>query len=94
MLTGHYVYIETSAVIQGSYARLISQEQPATTLYPACQVVFYYHMFGFSIGTLRLAVERLDGSPHQVHGTFWFLGVLPACGEKQEVGLINLAVYM
>ena len=51
-VVGHYVYIETSAPARpGFQARLISESLSYAT--HSC-VTFYYHMYGSTIGTLRL----------------------------------------
>ncbi|XP_066300036.1 MAM and LDL-receptor class A domain-containing protein 1-like [Branchiostoma lanceolatum] len=60
---GKYLYIETSSPRQpGDIARLISPSYPATT--GQC-VKFWYHMYGTSIGMLRVYMRSLNvqGNP-------------------------------
>jgi hypothetical protein len=64
--TGQYVYIETSKQTQGVYAKLISPKQNSTIGYPDCQLIFYYHMYGYAIGILSVELQRLDGSADEI----------------------------
>ena len=52
MITGYYLYIETSTGLIGNKAILISpQFQQA---YSTCQLKFSYHMYGSTIGSLTV----------------------------------------
>ena len=53
--TGHYIYIETSGIPDGSIARLESPFFKQSGY--ACEMSFAYSMFGQGIGTLEVTLE-------------------------------------
>lgn len=58
LVTGYYLYIETSTGLIGNKAILISpQFQQA---YSTCQLKFSYHMYGSTIGSLTVYLN--DGA--------------------------------
>ena len=70
-VAGHYMYIETSAPRkQGDKARLLSEDFSATTTRGRC-VKFWYHMYGNTIGTLRVLVKT--GAGNQSETVVWEL---------------------
>ena len=65
------MYIETSAPRQqGDKARLLSEEFSPTSSSGRC-VKFFYHMFGNTIGTLRVLVKT--GPGNQSETAIWEL---------------------
>ena len=61
-VSGHYMYIETSAPRkQGDKARLLSEDFEPTSSRGRC-VKFWYHMYGATIGTLRILVKTGPGN--------------------------------
>lgn len=70
-VAGHYMYIETSAPRKkGDKARLLSEDFSPTTIRGRC-VKFWYHMFGSTIGTLRVLVKT--GPGNQSETAIWEL---------------------
>lgn len=70
-VSGHYMYIETSAPRkQGDKARLLTEDFGPTTVRGRC-VKFWYHMFGATIGTLRILVKT--GPGNQSETAIWEL---------------------
>lgn len=68
---GHYMYIETSAPRRkGDKARLLSEDFSPTTIRGRC-VKFWYHMYGATIGTLRVLVKT--GPGNQSESIIWEL---------------------
>ena len=54
-MEGYYLYIETSTGLVGNKAVLVSpQYQQTFTRVSPCQLSFWYHMYGSSIGTLSV----------------------------------------
>ena len=65
------MYIETSSPRkQGDKARLLSEDFSPTTTRGRC-VKFWYHMFGNTIGTLRVLVKT--GAGNQSETVIWEL---------------------
>ena len=58
LLTGYYLYIETSTGIVGSKAVLVSPQYQQA--YSNCKLKFSYHMYGSTVGSL--AVFLNDGT--------------------------------
>lgn len=92
------MYIETSAPRkQGDKARLLSEEFSATTFHGRC-VKFWYHMYGATIGTLRVLVKTGPGNQSEtaiweLSGNFgdqWYSGQAPvSSGVMYQVTLFN-----
>ena len=82
---GYYVFIETSSPRrQGDKARLLSQQFNGTNA-GSC-FTFWYHMYGFTIGTLNLyqvvgQTETLIWTLSGDKGNSWFSGQVPV-GKK------------
>ena len=51
---GYYVYIETSFPAQTGHTGILQSQQLNST---TCYVSFWYHMFGTTIGELRVAIK-------------------------------------
>ncbi|KAJ8050465.1 MAM and LDL-receptor class A domain-containing protein 2 [Holothuria leucospilota] len=73
---GLYVYLESSTAANGELARLISQPLLATT--ESC-FEFWYHMYGQTMGTLSLYLQRAQSSSKTLllqksgdQGNAWF----------------------
>ncbi len=75
---GNYVYMESSA---GSIGQVASLESPLVDLSPLTtpELRFHYHMFGNSMGTLRVDVFNANS------GT-WFNGVWSITGQQHNAG--------
>ncbi|XP_078483559.1 MAM and LDL-receptor class A domain-containing protein 1-like isoform X2 [Ciona intestinalis] len=55
--TGYYMYVESSSPTKtGDVARLLSSKQDAGSLDPKC-LVFYYHMYGSTMGTMNVYIK-------------------------------------
>ena len=89
---GNFVYLESSA---GSFNQIAALESPFIDLSPLTspELRFYYHMFGNSMGTLRVDVYK--GSS----GT-WTNGVWSISGQQHSsgsdpftVGIVDLSAY-
>ena len=50
------MYVEASTQTKGDKARLISSEFPSSG--PQCQMEFYYHMYGDTIGRLNVKLNN------------------------------------
>ena len=79
------MYIETSSPRKpGDKARLISEEFPPVGLLPRC-VTFWYHMYGNTVGTLRLISKTGPGNQSETviwelsgnFGDVWMNGQTP-----------------
>lgn len=82
LITGYYLYIETSTGLIGNKAILISpQFQQA---YSTCQLKFSYHMYGSTIGSLTVYLN--DGVSRT---RMWSLGGLFASFTGYKIGLIT-----
>lgn len=58
LISGHYMYIESSAPrVQGDKARLTTPQLPPTN--NKC-LTFWYHMYGSDIGTLNVYVSTYN----------------------------------
>jgi len=84
------MYIETSAPRkQGDKARLLSEDFSPTTSRGRC-VTFWYHMYGNTIGTLRLLVKIGPGNQSEtviweLSGNFgdqWYSAQAPVSSAK------------
>lgn len=84
-ISGHYMYIETSAPRkQGDKARLLSEDFAPTTSSGRC-LKFWYHMYGATIGTLRILVKTGPGNQSETaiwelsgnFGNQWYSGQAP-----------------
>lgn len=84
------MYIETSAPRkQGDKARLLSEDFSPTTSRGRC-VKFWYHMYGNTIGTLRLLVKTGPGNQSEtviweLSGNFgdqWYSAQAPVSSAK------------
>ncbi|CAH3118157.1 unnamed protein product [Pocillopora meandrina] len=82
---GHYMYIETSSPRrQGDKARLVSEDFSPVTIHGRC-VKFWYHMYGASIGALRILEKTGPGNKSEsviweLSGNFgdqWYSGQAP-----------------
>lgn len=97
-VSGHYMYIETSAPRkQGDKARLLSEDFGPTTLGGRC-VKFWYHMYGGTIGTLRILVKTGPGNQSETaiwelggnFGNQWYSGQAPVTsGVMYQVTLLK-----
>lgn len=81
MFVGHYMYIESSSRNENDTARLISPVFDASDTELCLE--FFYHMFGASVGTLRVYVKlstdswnldpkRAIFSKSGNHGDLWY----------------------
>lgn len=68
LITGNYMYIETSGPGQAGEAAVLESGLYKSST-PSCTLSFWYHMYGSSIGTLSVVVKRTDGS----YSTLWQL---------------------
>ncbi|KAJ8022720.1 MAM and LDL-receptor class A domain-containing protein 2 [Holothuria leucospilota] len=75
--TGYYMYVETSSGTINWKARLASASYVGTGNQGAC-LSFYYHMFGSSIGTLKVIYQTVYNTQKQEivtlsgdHGNMW-----------------------
>ena len=84
------MYIETSAPRrQGDKARLLSEDFSPTTARGRC-VKFWYHMFGATIGALRVLVKTGPGNQSETviwelsgnFGNQWYSGQAPVTSGK------------
>lgn len=92
------MYIETSAPRkQGDKARLLSEDFSPTTFHGRC-VKFWYHMYGATIGTLRILVKTGPGNQSETaiwelsgnFGNQWYSGQAPvASGVMYQVTLLK-----
>lgn len=92
------MYVETSAPRkQGDKARLLSEDFGATTFHGRC-VKFWYHMYGATIGTLRVLVKTGAGNKSEsaiweLSGNFgnqWYSAQAPiTSGTNYQVTLLS-----
>ena len=64
---GYYIYIQMSGTFEFDRARLLSPTLPFTgsaTFYYNCTVQFWYHMYGYDVGSLNVYVKPV-GSNNQ-----------------------------
>ncbi|XP_059166542.1 uncharacterized protein LOC131948858 [Physella acuta] len=105
-VNGHYVYVETSNVVQGQRARLQSPLINGSLMRATC-VTFYYNMYGTDIGTLNVFIkekgmtttsETLLWTLHGNQGSSWLfskLRVAPTSSNYVIVfEVITLSGYM
>ncbi|XP_065183994.1 MAM and LDL-receptor class A domain-containing protein 1-like [Sycon ciliatum] len=81
--TGRYIYMETSGRSVGDTAVISMPKVPAPPG-PACALVFWYHMYGSSIGTLAVALSGSSTSMWSKtgsQGNFWQRAVVPITGK-------------
>ena len=59
---GYYLYAETSGILKGDQAQLVSRTFPVTN--GRC-MTFWYHMYGSGMGDLNVYVN-INGTKHKV----------------------------
>ena len=84
LITGHYVYIETSYPRKsGDRARLLSPVWSSTTAASNCYFAFYYNMNGLTMGALNVYIRQQSGSLTTVwsrsgtRGNIWSRASIP-----------------
>lgn len=92
------MYIETSSPRrQGDKARLVSEDFSPVTIHGRC-VKFWYHMYGASIGTLRILEKTGPGNKSEsviweLSGNFgdqWYSGQAPiTSGSPYQVTFVK-----
>lgn len=96
LLTGYYLYIETSAPrLSGDVARIYSPF--ISSSYPADCLVFHYHMFGEHVAHLKALIKTIEGHEQYVwksfgnHGDTWHKATIhiPPMQTDYQVGLHN-----
>lgn len=93
LITGFYLYIETSAPrLSGDVARVYSPF--ISSSYPADCLVFHYHMFGEHVAHLKVLIETIEGHEQYVwksfgnHGDTWHKATvhIPQMQTDYQVG--------
>ncbi|CAH1795585.1 unnamed protein product, partial [Owenia fusiformis] len=90
--SGYYMYTESSEpVLEGQRARIMGPLMPSIDALSNYCFEFFYHMYGSSVGTLRVVFLGLTGKPETTiwevtgnQGNVWYKAQIPITDTKTE----------